>query len=639
MLKSLKGILFTITILIGATAAYAVESVGMVIETSGNAWVERNGTKTVIELRTPVFVTDVIATDATGKVQILFNDDTSLAIGASSVVSIDEFVFNSDATPSFAVSAVKGVSRVITGKIVEQNREGFKVSTPLATVGIRGTIVTIRIEDVISVILDQIGPGHNISVTGNNGEERTMNIAGYTIKVSPEGQVGFPEETTDEDIQVIGQALGLGTSDDEDDDDSDDDSDDTGTQTSSFLNNDNDFDNDDDDFDNDNDINDLDNRQNIATEREATYAGNLNVASSSSGYDTGVFAFTLNLADSKISDAKFMIGKGADLNYEYFKDGNGAYNSDGSFDLSGFNNVAESDITVDIFKGSIADNKVNLEFEIGNDDSILATGTGAGSKVPSTPTLETFAYEQDTNKIGFKLDIISGVVTDAYFVLEDSYDVNIATNGSGILTPTAHGGYHLFIDSFTYESAGAKDDYSENLTINGSVANGNFDGSFQNFGDFFASGASFDSSSSVEFDEPSINDYTKQASYKGTELNYGSYIATTGFNVDFLSNEITGAYVNVSDTGGSDMVKFENGSGTLSAGVGEWGANRERELSISSSSFTTNIVDSSITSATLDSYTGWIDRSPNISSNHGNVEAGVTINGNQMNSSTGLGIQ
>ncbi len=461
--KIVSRTLFAMLIVLSFSTAYAIESAGMVVDVVNNAWIERDGTKTAIKLKTPIFVTDVVSTDATGRVQILFNDDTSLAVGASSTVSIDNFVFNTDATPSFAVSAVKGVSRVITGKIVEQNREGFKVSTPLATVGIRGTIVTISVEDVVSVILDQIGEGHNISVVGNDGEERTMNIAGYTIKVSPEGQVGFPEETTDEDIQIIGQALGLGTSDDDEGDD-DDDSDDTGTQsgTTSFLNDDDDND---DDFDDDNDdikyaqddINDLDDRDDGLGKQEklATYQS-----------DSKQTGFNVDLNSGSVKDAYFTyvgVGKGvvqasdgtgtltagsydangifvdATLNISGFDDieTNGTFDDDGV--TNSFMNVTFIDKTRNPYANSA---NASFGFTFGGDNY---TGTDTmwqqqeSSEEIEAPEIDSFteAYFSTGNpysNAGFTIALGNGAITEAYFVHTDTQGSNgtvIATNGTG----------------------------------------------------------------------------------------------------------------------------------------------------------------------------------------------------------------
>ncbi len=226
MFGNVRKVLFIIFIFLCYSMAYAVDSAGVIIDIAGGAWVERDGSKTVLRLKTPVFVTDVITTDADGSLQILFNDDTSLAVGASSSVSIDNFVFDMDSQAGFAVSALKGVSRVITGKVVEQNREGFKVKTPLATVGIRGTIVSFDVNETHeTIMLEQIGAGHDLLISTADGKELSMNEPGFKVGVSDGGGVSSPTPITAADQSKINNALNSpGESTGDSGDDSDDDS-------------------------------------------------------------------------------------------------------------------------------------------------------------------------------------------------------------------------------------------------------------------------------------------------------------------------------------------------------------------------------------------------------------------------------
>ncbi len=209
----ISKLIILILILFNVSTAYAQESAGVVVDVSGGSWVERDGSKTALRLKTPIFATDTIATDNDGSVQILFNDDTSLMVGKSSIVRIDDFVFDTNGQANFAMSAVKGVSRVITGKIVEQNSEGFKVSTPLATVGIRGTGVTFSVDQIVSVLLDHIGEGKDILITNLNGEELSMDQAGYMLEILAGGGFGQLEQITPEQLTELLSALGLVISD------------------------------------------------------------------------------------------------------------------------------------------------------------------------------------------------------------------------------------------------------------------------------------------------------------------------------------------------------------------------------------------------------------------------------------------
>jgi hypothetical protein len=91
-------------------------------------------------------VSDTITTGFNSKVQILLRDDSAITLGEDSELELSEFS-DIGVSPKFAANFVKGSLRIITGKITEANPEGFKITTQHATVGIRGTILSLRTDD------------------------------------------------------------------------------------------------------------------------------------------------------------------------------------------------------------------------------------------------------------------------------------------------------------------------------------------------------------------------------------------------------------------------------------------------------------------------------------------------------------
>lgn len=80
---------------------------------------------------------DIIATDRNGQVQLLFGDQTRVAIGPGSRFSVDDVSLRKSGTARrFAVSAIAGSFRFITGK---SRKSAYAIDTPTATMGIRGT--------------------------------------------------------------------------------------------------------------------------------------------------------------------------------------------------------------------------------------------------------------------------------------------------------------------------------------------------------------------------------------------------------------------------------------------------------------------------------------------------------------------
>lgn len=95
-----------------------------------------SGNKTLI-VGADVQQGDKIVTGPSGQVQLVFTDDTHLVVGPNSALLIQSYLLNSSKTTGqFAVSALGGSFRFITGKL---DHSSYSISTPTGTIGVRGT--------------------------------------------------------------------------------------------------------------------------------------------------------------------------------------------------------------------------------------------------------------------------------------------------------------------------------------------------------------------------------------------------------------------------------------------------------------------------------------------------------------------
>lgn len=94
-----------------------------------------------LKLGDAVYPTDVIATGADSSVRITFVDQTNLALGASSRVTLDRFVFSGER--EFVLTATRGAFRFTSG---DMNKSAYKVNTPTSTMGVRGTVVEFHVD-------------------------------------------------------------------------------------------------------------------------------------------------------------------------------------------------------------------------------------------------------------------------------------------------------------------------------------------------------------------------------------------------------------------------------------------------------------------------------------------------------------
>jgi hypothetical protein len=90
-----------------------------------------------------------VITTAEGQAQILFLDQSALMIGPNSTVVIDEFVYDPDTSKgNIAATLTQGSFRYIGGKLSKQGNATLK--TPVATIGIRGSDVTVTYDRATS---------------------------------------------------------------------------------------------------------------------------------------------------------------------------------------------------------------------------------------------------------------------------------------------------------------------------------------------------------------------------------------------------------------------------------------------------------------------------------------------------------
>lgn len=92
----------------------------------------------------PVFGDETILTTRNSASQLQFRDETTLTVGPNSEVVLDKFIFDpKTGKQEVAINASVGVFRFVTGKLKKQ---AYRIKTPTATIGIRGTIFTMIVD-------------------------------------------------------------------------------------------------------------------------------------------------------------------------------------------------------------------------------------------------------------------------------------------------------------------------------------------------------------------------------------------------------------------------------------------------------------------------------------------------------------
>lgn len=136
-------VIFAMCFLLAQSPAFALELAGAVEQVKGKASILSGGSKQTLKVASQVQPGDEITTGADAEVLIRMSDGTVLAVRPNSQLLLSEYNFklddNSGKQDNFLVKLLKGGLRTLSGKIGKRNPAQFKVNTPTATIGIRGT--------------------------------------------------------------------------------------------------------------------------------------------------------------------------------------------------------------------------------------------------------------------------------------------------------------------------------------------------------------------------------------------------------------------------------------------------------------------------------------------------------------------
>lgn len=184
--------------LLGTDAFASGQEAGTVISLTPGVFAERDGKRIPLTHKSVILSGDLLTTDATGRVRIWMRDETTLSLGSDTEFEIEEYD-DTAAKPRFTAK-MTGLARMLTGKIVKANPEGFKVTTPQAVVGIRGTILTVHARRSGTTVYVENSLRRVVvnGVTVPSGDKALVPQAGAVPQLSP---------ITPEDRRALGTEL------------------------------------------------------------------------------------------------------------------------------------------------------------------------------------------------------------------------------------------------------------------------------------------------------------------------------------------------------------------------------------------------------------------------------------------------
>ena len=125
---------------------------GQVIFAVGDNQLLRQQQRLTLERGMAVYEGDTLLSGSGGHVHLLMSDKGFYSLRPNGQLRIERYQYypHNPARNQIKVSLQQGVLRAITGKAGQANKQGYRLNTPVAAIGIRGTDFTVQSDDQVS---------------------------------------------------------------------------------------------------------------------------------------------------------------------------------------------------------------------------------------------------------------------------------------------------------------------------------------------------------------------------------------------------------------------------------------------------------------------------------------------------------
>ena len=158
---------FALSLLLVATAAVA--DIGSVTDVTGIAIIKRGSSSVAVSKGTLIEMNDRVEAKA-GEVKIVFKDDTTVRVTASSALVIDDFVYDPKTKGGkLGLKAAEGTVRYVSGNIAHNNPNSVNIKTPTAAIAVRGTDFVMAVGETGAstvILMPTCEIEHNINLKG-----------------------------------------------------------------------------------------------------------------------------------------------------------------------------------------------------------------------------------------------------------------------------------------------------------------------------------------------------------------------------------------------------------------------------------------------------------------------------------------
>lgn len=158
-MRAMRPVISTAVLLVAiacASGAARAERIGKATSAVPTATFSDGGDAQDIEIGTTFEQNDRIKTGRDGAAEIEFLDGTSLTIGSNSEIVLDKMIFDRNRAKNATVEVVRGTLRFVTGN---SDHSAYQIKTPVATIGVRGTVIDVSLDqgDMVFNTVEGVG--------------------------------------------------------------------------------------------------------------------------------------------------------------------------------------------------------------------------------------------------------------------------------------------------------------------------------------------------------------------------------------------------------------------------------------------------------------------------------------------------
>ena len=127
----------------GLRARAQQQAIGSTATAQNQVTRELSGAAGPLTVGDSVYRNEVVRTGTNSLAKLVFLNSTNLAVGPTSRVLLDRFVYEGDPnSEKVAVGLAKGLFRFTTGTL---DKKAYTITTPTAAIGVRGTVLDIDV--------------------------------------------------------------------------------------------------------------------------------------------------------------------------------------------------------------------------------------------------------------------------------------------------------------------------------------------------------------------------------------------------------------------------------------------------------------------------------------------------------------